>query len=345
MYWYYKYPLIFIGALLALGLLFLLWRALVSPFFSLEKKPEPVPAFVTAAPNLPAPPSLPGVPANTPPYSATPAPANPPAATRPKPNVPQAAPLPKELAAELARLSTLLENDPLAARESARQLLSGIGCQEFDGRWQAIAQIIDRANAIFMNSTAPCPEKRPHTVVKGDTLSRIAEANHTTVGGLQRINTLSRTSSLIRPGQVFQCLSGQWKITVSKSHFLLALYLDGALYRIWRIGTGRQNRTPPGTFVIQNKLLHPAWTYEGQNIPYGDPRNILGPRWMGLQPTGNTDPALRGFGIHGTTEPDSIGTASSLGCVRMNNDEVEELYDFIPNPSAKRAPTEVLILE
>ena len=36
------------------------------------------------------------------------------------------------------------------------------------------------------------------------------------------------------------------------------------------------------------------------------------------------------FGIHGTTEIYSIGWASSHGCIRMNNDEVAELYEIIP---------------
>ena len=344
MYWYYKYPFLLIGLLLVAGLSFLIWKSLIRPFLPVEKKPEAAPTAVALAPDLPVPPSLPDMPQagglQTAPQTPRPANANQIQSFSPSP-----VPLPKELSTELARLSALLENDPLNARESAKQLLTSTRCQEFDERWQAIAQIIDRANAIFMNSTAPCPEKHPHTVGKGDTLSLIAKTHQTTVGGLQRINTLKKTSSLIRPGQVFQYLSGQWKITVSKRHFLLALYLDGTLYRIWRIGTGRQNRTPPGTFVIHNKIIHPAWTYEGQNIPYGDPRNILGPRWMGLKPTGNTDQALRGFGIHGTTEPNSIGTASSLGCVRMNNDDVEELFDFIPEPSSKSSPTEVYIFE
>ena len=36
------------------------------------------------------------------------------------------------------------------------------------------------------------------------------------------------------------------------------------------------------------------------------------------------------FGIHGTLEKYSVGWASSHGCIRMNNDEVAELYDYIP---------------
>ena len=36
------------------------------------------------------------------------------------------------------------------------------------------------------------------------------------------------------------------------------------------------------------------------------------------------------FGIHGTLDPYSLGWASSHGCIRMNNDEVAELYSIIP---------------
>ena len=36
------------------------------------------------------------------------------------------------------------------------------------------------------------------------------------------------------------------------------------------------------------------------------------------------------FGIHGTLDTYSVGWASSHGCIRMNNDEVAELYKIIP---------------
>lgn len=50
----------------------------------------------------------------------------------------------------------------------------------------------------------------------------------------------------------------------------------------------------------------------------------FGGRWMGLNvPWGD-------FGIHGTIYPNSLGWASSHGCIRMNNEEVAELYQIIP---------------
>ena len=36
-----------------------------------------------------------------------------------------------------------------------------------------------------------------------------------------------------------------------------------------------------------------------------------------------------GYGIHGTNNPSSIGTAASLGCIRMHNHHVEELFPLV----------------
>ena len=50
-------------------------------------------------------------------------------------------------------------------------------------------------------------------------------------------------------------------------------------------------------------------------------------------------PHSDGYGIHGTTVPNSIGTSVSLGCMRMHNSEVAKLYDALPN--GKRIPVTI----
>ena len=129
-------------------------------------------------------------------------------------------------------------------------------------------------------------------------------------------------------------LTGDWSIHVIKSQFLLLLYLGPDLYRVYTVGIGRQDRTPAGTFAITSKVVHPAWTPPGKHIPYGHPENILGTHWLGISPIGSTNPSLRGFGIHGTWDPDSIGTAASAGCVRMRNEESRSYTISFPCPAA-----------
>ena len=57
-------------------------------------------------------------------------------------------------------------------------------------------------------------------------------------------------------------------------------------------------------------------------IESGSPENSLGTRWLGFD--------KKGYGIHGTVEPETIGQQVSQGCVRMLNEDVEELYDLLP---------------
>ncbi|MFA7468298.1 MAG: L,D-transpeptidase family protein [Desulfotomaculaceae bacterium] len=84
-------------------------------------------------------------------------------------------------------------------------------------------------------------------------------------------------------------------------------YEGERLIKEYPVAVGKPSTpTPPGKFKVINKILHPG--------------GILGTRWMGLSiPGGN-------YGIHGTSNPASIGTAASLGCIRMFNQNVEELF-------------------
>lgn len=321
MFWYYKYPLIVIVIALVIGCGVLVWRSCIP-----ENKP--VIAVENVDTNENAVVDLPPLP-----------PANAGDVNIPRPaSADEIKVAPQNVSDTLRKAEEALANDnPKLARELAYSVLTEENCEEYDQTWMAIANVIDKANKVFMNSKAPCPEKQNYTIVAGDALVRIAYNNNTSVEAFQRLNSLKSTSSVIVPGQVLTYIAGNWSIKVSKSHFLLSLYLDDKLYRIYNVCVGRQDRTPVGTFIINQKQMNPSWTSNGEVIPFGDERNVLGTRWLGLEASGDTDSGLKGYGIHGTTEPDTIGTAASDGCVRMRNEEVEELFDFIPASYGKLA--------
>jgi hypothetical protein len=81
-------------------------------------------------------------------------------------------------------------------------------------------------------------------------------------------------------------------------------------------------KTPLGIFEIKNKAINPYWNNKGKGVSPG-PRNPLGIRWMGISIPSGT------YGIHGNNVPSSIGTFASGGCIRMYNNDVEELYSKI----------------
>lgn len=159
-----------------------------------------------------------------------------------------------------------------------------------------------------------------YTVKSGDNLHNIAKAHKTTVGLIKKVNNL--TSDMIRPDMKLKIITAPFAIRVDKSENILLLFLKDKLIRHYSVATGKDNNTPVGTFKIVNKLVDPTWYHQGKVVPPGNPENILGTRWLGFD--------KQGYGIHGTTQPESIGTQASLGCIRMLNSEVEELYEFIP---------------
>ena len=312
----------------------------VTPEPAKPEPPEPVVAQPEPAKPEPAKPEPPKPePPKPEPVVAQPEPAKP-EPPKPEPVVAQAAPA--EAEALLRQASELSQRQPLEARTLAHRVLTLPGVQEYDATWRRAAQLISDINRVFMNSTAPCPEKRTYTVKAGDVLVRIAYREKTTVQSLMKLNG-NLDPRRLYVGRKLAYIGGNWSIKVSKSQFLLTLYLDGALYRIYQVGIGRDNRTPVGTFKVRDKVINPAWDSPEGRIPPSDPRNILGTRWMGLEATGDTSPYLTGYGIHGTTLPNTVGTPSSAGCVRLRNEEVNDLYDAIPEPQANA--THVTIVE
>ncbi|MDI3533884.1 MAG: hypothetical protein PWQ82_249 [Thermosediminibacterales bacterium] len=101
----------------------------------------------------------------------------------------------------------------------------------------------------------------------------------------------------------------------------LKLFENEKLIRTYPVAAGKSiTQTPIGEFKINNKIINPYWYPKGKPpVPLG-PDNPLGTRWLGLQD---------GYGIHGNNNPNSIGTFVSLGCIRLYNKDIEELFDMV----------------
>jgi len=172
-------------------------------------------------------------------------------------------------------------------------------------------------------------EKVDYVVQSGDSIRSIANKYGTTVDLTVQANELKRPD-IINPGKRLRVFSGKMAIVVNKSRNDLLLTSNGRFFKRYRVGTGSFDRTPVGTFVVNDRIKEPVWWREdGKTVPFGEKENILGTRWMALKATGET-PSVTGYGIHGTWDNDSIGKAESAGCIRMRNEEVEELFELIP---------------
>ena len=101
----------------------------------------------------------------------------------------------------------------------------------------------------------------------------------------------------------------------------LALFENGKVVRIYRVAVGKTSTpSPVGEFKIVSRVSNPVYYHKGQVIAAGK-GNPVGTRWMGL--------SAKGYGIHGTNQPNSIGKAASTGCIRMGKQDVEELFAIV----------------
>jgi lipoprotein-anchoring transpeptidase ErfK/SrfK len=111
------------------------------------------------------------------------------------------------------------------------------------------------------------------------------------------------------------------RIVVSITDRKLAVLDADRVLKIFPTAVGApKSPSPVGTYKIVNSIPDPTWYYKGKIVGPGK-ANPLGTRWLGL--------SIKGYGIHGTNAPASIGHNASHGCVRMRNRDVEELFGMV----------------
>ena len=195
---------------------------------------------------------------------------------------------------------------------------------------QAVQEDLGKLNLELILSNTSFPGKTvTYEVAPGDGLSKIAKKYGITIDLIKKRNNLKNDT--IRVGQKLSIWTGAFNIIVDKSQNILILKDANEVVKVYNVSTGENNSTPVGKFKIVSRLVDPVWFHRGVVVPPESPDNVLGTRWLGFD--------YPGYGIHGTVEPDSIGKQVTAGCVRMLNEEVEELYNLIP------VGTEVVIVD
>jgi lipoprotein-anchoring transpeptidase ErfK/SrfK len=119
-------------------------------------------------------------------------------------------------------------------------------------------------------------------------------------------------------------------IVIDTANTYLYLVLGGGKAMRYGIGVGRDGFTWTGTERISRMKEWPDWFPPTEMIerqPYlprmmaGGPGNPLGARALYL---GSTL-----YRIHGTNQPSTIGSFVSSGCIRLLNEDIEDLYSRV----------------
>jgi lipoprotein-anchoring transpeptidase ErfK/SrfK len=121
----------------------------------------------------------------------------------------------------------------------------------------------------------------------------------------------------------------------SDAKFLYFVEDRGTMLR-YEISVGSQEYTWRGDAFVRRKAEWPNWVPMEEarklnpalpKIVTGGPDNPLGARALYLHDESGKDTYIR---IHGTNEPEYIGQNVSLGCIRMHNVDVIDLFNRVP---------------
>jgi len=84
------------------------------------------------------------------------------------------------------------------------------------------------------------------------------------------------------------------------------------------------NRTPEGFFSVEGIYDSTDWLYTDDNGRTSKKKGQFGPRFIRIK-----NPVSYQIGLHGTCSPGSIGSRGSHGCIRVTNDNILELVNYV----------------
>lgn len=183
-----------------------------------------------------------------------------------------------------------------------------------------------------------------HTVQRGEYLSRdIGPAFKTPYEFIMRINGIE-DAARVPAGRPIKCIRGPIHARVVKSEYRMDLFVedpDGLRIYLcsYPVGLGEFDSTPVGLWRIKprSKVKNPDWRNPrtGEYFERDDPGIPIGEYWMALEGLDENTREAQGYGIHGTNDEQSIGRQESMGCVRMQDQHVEEVFYMLSSGDSR----------
>ena len=172
-----------------------------------------------------------------------------------------------------------------------------------------------------------------YKVNPGDLLVSIGKQHNVPYEILMQINNIAKPESL-QAGVMIKVINGPFNVRVYRSSFTMDLYLQNTYVKSVPVGLGKPGmETPTGRWRVKSdgKLIQPIWTDPVTARTYHpeDPDYPLGSRWIALDGIEGAAVGRTGFAIHGTKNPEQIGTPGSQGCIRLHNGDVITVYNLL----------------
>lgn len=184
------------------------------------------------------------------------------------------------------------------------------------------------------SSTAVAVGKVPDKEAKpagksGSTAAKDAGAAQPGDGVLQPVNGAGAA------GKAVTAAGGtDYHFVIDKGNFTLTVYdAQNQVVKSYGVALGKNrgqkkesgdNTTPDGTFPIAEVDDASTWTHDFGDGK-GEIKGAYGNWFLYLDTSALSKGNWDGIGIHGTHDPKSIGTLASEGCIRLHNEDIDEL--------------------
>lgn len=192
---------------------------------------------------------------------------------------------------------------------------------------ERVLELADRVDLVGRNAAKFLPST-DYVVTAGDSYWVIcrkfrAEGVIAPQGWIAEFN--HKRNYNLRAEETLKIPTSKLEVKAWRQSRLMVLYADRVPIRLYPVSMGLPAKpTPLGGFTLSVELLKEPIYYPsgGTPVPYANPDNPLGERWMGFQED-------RQYGIHGTNSEDTIGSFESGGCIRMHNADAKELFKLV----------------
>lgn len=256
-------------------------------------------------------------------------------------------PTPAQARAGMSKAFSMLAEKPLEARDLLKNALN-YGDLSANDAGRVREALENLAKRTLFNNSAYVNPKDPYTIKHTFEPSELLVNSGGKRGiisqrelwvpaeGIVMANGLSDAGEF-RALETYKMLKGPCHAVVYKDQKAMDIYLRDLFVKRMRVAIGKpETPTPEGTFVVSQKI--PGATYYppvgrgGEISRPGDPDYPLDPRglFMKLHGIRGTEvSASDGYAIHGTNQPESIGTADSLGCIRLGEKDIQWAWSML----------------
>lgn len=130
------------------------------------------------------------------------------------------------------------------------------------------------------------------------------------------------------PAFSLRSLSGGYELVLNVASKKLILYNYGQAEKEYPVGVGKAlTPTPLGEFKIVRRIANPAWVnpYRQSKVTAPGNGNPIGSWWLGFA----MNNSKQEYGFHATSDLNSIGQASTHGCIRLHPEDMKELFNIV----------------